>query len=72
MRSVFREFLGFSRLTIERPLILLPHIFLTTTTAMRMVRMARRARLNPTSTCRLRLDPGAGAEPTLGKVSTEI
>ena len=68
MRSVFREFIGFSRVTIERPLILLPHIFLT----MRMVRMARRARLKPTSTCRLRLDAGAGAEPTLGMVSTEI
>ena len=64
MRSVFREFLGFSRVTIERPLILLPHIFLMTMTAMRMVSMARRARLKPTSTCRLRLDGGAGAEPT--------
>ena len=45
-----------------------------TKTAMRMVRMASRARLKPTSTCRLRLDTGAGAEvePTLEKASTKI
>ena len=45
-----------------------------TTTAMSKVRMASRARLKPTSTCRLRLDTGAGAEvePTLEKVSAKI
>ena len=45
-----------------------------TTTAMRMVRMASRARLKPTSTCRLRLGTGAGAEAerTLEKVSAKI
>ena len=43
-----------------------------TKTAMRMVRMASRARLKPTSTCRLRLGTGAEVEPTLEKVSTKI
>ena len=43
-----------------------------TTTAMRMVRMASRARLKPTSTCRLRLGTGVVGEPTLEKVSTKI